>query len=290
MLVVAFVAICCLTFCQEADAGPGGQFVKQLLSSKFGAIGAVIVGGGLLVLGILLAPLLIYAWYAEAAGIRKTKTDLAVLAEKYRWFAWKGIRKRAEQAVRDIADVWATGDLSSVASLMTPEYFGSQQGTLQRWVDEGKQIVYRLEKVGRIEPLLVTVESAESHSSIRVLVSVDCVDYMRDNITLEVCKGEVGVTHGFESVWCFIHRDGEWLLHGIEEGSKSLVWATTKNEIDTSYLDSVRRPDQKQTREQTGKPARAKGRSQSSAFDTTTDQPAARSKQRFVREPADDDE
>lgn len=288
-VVAGLVSIFFFALSLEADAAPGGQFVKQALSTKYGKIGAVIVGCLLLGLVILLLPLFIYALYAESSGIRKTKADLAVLAAKYRWFDWLGIRDRVNKAVRDIAGVWATGNLSSVAPLMTPEYFGTQQASLQRWIDEGKQIVYRLEKVRKIEPLAVSVESAESYSWIRVLVSVDCVDYMRDELTKEICKGEIDVTKGFESVWCFVYRDRQWLLNGIEEGSTSLTWATTKNSIDTSYLETVGKP-QRQVREQDEMPARAKGKSQSASFDTPTDEPAAQPKQRLVRKPADDDE
>lgn len=289
LFVAGLASICFFAFSLEADAGPGGQFVKQALKSRFGQIGALIVGSLLLVLVILLLPLFIYAKYAESSGIRKTKADLAVLAAKYRWFDWLGIRDRVNKAVRDIASVWATGDLSSVAPLMTPDYFGTQQASLQRWIDEGKQIVYRLEKVRKIEPLAVSVESAEAYSWVRVLVTVDCVDYMRDTHTMEICKGEIDTTKGFESVWCFVYRDGQWLLNGIEEGSTSLTWATTKNSIDTSYLDSVRGP-QRQVREQDEMPARTKGKSQAASFDTPTDEPAATPKQRLVRKPAEDDE
>ncbi len=289
LIMAGLVAICFFAFSLEADAGPGGQFVKQALKSRFGKIGAIIVGCLFLGLIILLLPLLIYATYAKSSGIRKTKADLAVLATKYRWFDWLAIRDRVDQAVRDIASVWATGNLSSVAPLMTPEYFGTQQASLERWVDEGKQIVYRLEKVRKIEPLAVAVESAEAYSWVRVLVSVDCVDYMRDQHTMEICKGEIDVTKGFESVWCFVYRDRQWLLNGIEEGSTSLTWATTKNSVDTSYLESVRAPERK-VRDQDEMPARTKGKSQSASFDTPTDEPAAKPKQRLVRKPADDDE
>ncbi|MBS0206484.1 MAG: hypothetical protein JSS49_26650 [Planctomycetes bacterium] len=289
-LVAGLVAICFFAFCLEADAAPGGQFVKQALSSKYGRIGALIVGCLLLLLVILLLPLFLYAMYAESSGIRKTKADLAVLAAKYRWFDWLGIRDRVNKAVRDIASVWATGNLSSVAPLMTPDYFASQQALLERWVDEGKQIVYRLEKVRRIEPLAVSVESAEAYSWIRVLVSVDCVDYMRDRHTMEVVKGDVDVSRGFESVWCFVYQDRQWLLNGIEEGSTSLTWATTKNSVDTSYIDSGRDPQRQQVREQDEIPARATRGSQSASLDATPDQPAATPKQRFVGKPANDDE
>lgn len=289
LFMTGLVSICFFAFSLEANAGPGGQFVKQALKSRFGQIGAIIVGCLFLGLVILLLPLIMYAKYAESRGIRKTKADLTTLASQYRWFDWLGIRDRVNQAVRDIAGVWATGDLSSVAPLMTPEYFGTQQASLQRWVDEGKQIVYRLEKIRKIEPLAVSVESAEAYSWVRVLVTVDCVDYMRDTHTMEICKGEVDTTKGFESVWCFVYRDRQWLLNGIEEGSTSLTWATTTNSIDTSYLDSGRGP-QRQVREQDEMPVRSKGKSQSASFDTPADQPAAKPKQRLVRKPADDDE
>ena len=289
ILMIVLVAVCIFVVCPEADAAPGGQFVKQALKSKFGRIGGIIVGGLMLIACILLFPLILYVQYKEAAGIRKTNNDLAVLAEKYNWFEWTTLRTRVKQAVKEIANVWATGDLSSVSSFMTSDYFASQQELLRRWLDEGKQIVYRVEKIQRIEPLAVSVEDEETHSWIRVLVKVDCVDYMRDRHTLEVIKGEVGTTTGFESVWVFVYQNGEWLLSGIEEGSTSFAWAKEKNRIDTSYLDSVWNKKQK-----VGNAAKASARtgtkSQAASRDSKTNQPIAQPKQRLIPKPTRDED
>ena len=225
----------------------------------------------MLIACILLLPLILYVQYKEAAGFRKTKYDLAVLAEKYNWFEWTTLRTRVKQAVKEIANVWATGDLSSVSSFMTSDYFASQQELLRRWLDEGKQIVYRVEKIQRIEPLAVSV------------------DYMRDRHTLEVIKGEVGTTTGFESVWVFVDQNGEWLLSGIEEGSTSFAWAKEKNRIDTSYLDSVWNKKQK-----VGNAAKASARtgtkSQAASRDSKTNQPIAQPKQRLIPKPTRDED
>ena len=288
-LLIVLVAVCFFACCPEAEAAPGGQFVKQMLSSKYGRIGGIIVGGLLFVAFILLLPLILYVKYKESAGIRKTKRDLAALADKYDWFEWTAIRARIKQAVRGIAKVWASGDLSSVSSFMTADYFSSQRELLTRWLDEGKQIVYRLEKIQRIEPLAVSVEDAETHSWIRVLVTVDCIDYVRDQYTHEVVKGDVGTTSGFESVWLFVHQNGEWLLNGIEQGSTSLTWASEKNRVDTSYLDNVW-----SKRQTTGGSARVSTRvgakSQSAARDSKTNQPTAQPTQRLVPKPSRDED
>jgi hypothetical protein len=302
LLLVVLVAVCFLVYCPEADAGPGGQFVKQALSSKFGKVGGLIVGGLLLIAVVLLLPLMLYIKYKESAGIRRTKKDLAVLADKYSWFEWLAIRDRVNQAVRKIGQVWDSGDLSSVASFMTVEYFVSQQQLLRRWLDEGKQVVYKLEKVCGIEPLAVRVENADSLSWIRVLVKVDCVDYVRDRHTFEVIKGDVGKTNGFESVWCFAYSGQQWLLNSIEEGSTSLAWASEKNHVSTTYLEALarqRQPDRepapisshagssRTSSSQTGS-SRTRDNSQAAAPDSETNQPAAQPKQPLVRKPADD--
>ncbi len=289
VLMLVLIAVCIFVICPEADAAPGGQFVKQALKSKFGRIGGIIVGGLMLIACILLSPLILYVHYKKSAGIRKTKGDLAVLAEKYNWFEWTALRTRIKKVVRDIAKVWDSGDLSSVSSCMTSDYFASQQELLQRWLDEGKQIVYRLEKIQHIEPLAVSVEDEETHSWIRVLVTVDCVDYMRDRHTLEVIKGEVGMTTGFRSVWVFVYQNREWLLAGIEEGSTTLSWASAKNRIDTSYLDSVWNKKQKVGSAAKGA-ARTGTKSQAASRDSKTDQPTAQPKQRLIPKPTRDED
>ena len=289
ILMIVLVAVCIFVVCPEADAAPGGQFVKQALKSKYGRIGGIIVGGLMLIAFVLFLPLILYVQYKEWAGIRKTKSDLARLAMKYNRFEWTALRAQIKQTVTDVAKVWASGDLSSVCSSMTADYFNSQQELLQRWVDEGKQIVYRLEKIQRIEPLAVSVEDEETHSWIRVLVSVDCVDYMRDQHTREVIKGEIGTTSGFESVWVFVHQKKEWLLSGIEQGSTSLSWASEKNRIDTSYLDSIWSKRQK-TSGTSKVPTRTGAKSQTASSDLETDQPTAKPKQRLVRKPSSDED
>lgn len=288
LLLVVLVAVCFLIDCPEADAGPGGHFVKQALSSKFGKIGGIIVGGLLLLAFILLLPLILYIKYKESAGIRRTKKDLAVLAGKYGWFDWQAIRDRVSQAVRTIGKVWSSGDLSSVSSFMTAEYFTTQQELLRRWVDEGKQVVYELDKVSGIEPLAVRVEDEDTYSWIRVMVTVDCVDYVRDRHTFKVIKGEVGKTTGFESVWCFVFRDQQWLLNSIEEGSTSLAWASEKNHVSTRYLDETFARQRQPDREPAEVPTRTRADSQAAARDSETNQPAAQLKQRLVRKPAGD--
>lgn len=284
-LAVVLICACIFACCETAEAGPGGQFVKQALSTKFGRIGGLVVGGLLLIAAIILFPLIAYAYLAERAGIRHTKRDLAKLATKYPWYDWDTFRKRVNQTVRKIADVWATGDLSPAAKFMTSDYFASQQQLVRRWHDEGKQIVYKLDKVNRIEPLAVRVEDEQTWSWIRVLVNVDCVDYMRDESTREVIKGEAGKTNGFECVYCFVYQQGEWLLNGIEKGSTSLTWATTKNQVDTTWLDYARAKETLQRRAAEFSPT-----SQPAALDAAADEPAAGKKQRLVRKPARDEQ
>jgi hypothetical protein len=289
LLLLCLVGVCLFVFCQEADAGIGGQFVKKSLSTKFGRIGGIIVGGLTLLAAIILLPLILYVKIREWSGIRKTKQDLAALAAKFSWFEWLSIRDRIKKAVKEIGKVWASGDLSSVAKFMTPEYFTSQQELLNRWKDEGKDITYRVEKIRKIEPLALRVEDEETYSWIRALVVIDCVDYMRDGITKEVVKGEVGKTSGFESVWCFVYRNGEWLLNGIEEGTTSMAWASSKNHVDTSYLEYARAKQRQKQRDAEEVPTRVRP-SQTAARNPAANPPATQKEQRLIRKPAEDEE
>lgn len=288
VLLVCLVGMCLFVFCQEADAGIGGQFARKALSTKFGRIGGLVVGGLMLLAAIILLPLILYVKLREWSGIRKTKRDLETLSARFPWFAWPEIQGRIKKAVKEIAKVWSAGDLSSVSSYMTPEYLASQQDLLDRWKDEGKDVTYRLEKIRKVVPLAVRVEDEESYSWIRALVVVDCVDYLRDGATKEVVKGEVGVTHGFESIWCFVYRHEEWLLNGIEEGSSSLAWASSRNHIDTSYLEYARAKQRQKPRGAEEAPARVP--SQTAARNPAANPTAAQKEQRLVRKPTRDED
>ena len=145
------------------------------------------------------------------------------------------------------------------------------------------------DRVGVAVEVGVSVEDEETHSWIRVLVTVDCVDYMRDRHTLEVIKGEVGTTTGFRSVWVFVYQNQEWLLAGIEEGSTTLSWASAKNRIDTSYLDSVWNKKQK-VGSAAKAPARKGTKSQAASRDSKTNQPTAQPKQRLIPKPTRDED
>lgn len=194
----------------------------------------------LLILAGLITPIVLIDRIRHFRGVRQTKRDLAVLAEKYPSFAWPTVRTRVDQAVRKFYDLWATVDLTGAAKYMTPEFFSAQQNQLKKWKKEGKQIVRRLNRLRRIEPLAVSVEDDKNPSWIRVEVTLDRADYQCDPYTRQVVKGKQELQKGVHEIWWMVYNGKHWVLKAIEDGTAILNWASWKNRIDTSVLDYKR--------------------------------------------------
>ena len=295
LLMGLAVSLVFLIFSEDAVAGPGGQFVKKALSSKFGRWGALLIGGLLLIAFIIFLPLILYIAWKERRGIKRTQNDLETLAADYPWFRWPVLEKRARKAVKAIYKVWSTADLSSASEYMTAECYSTQQATLKRWVAEGYTIVCRLKNVKKIAPLAVMVENEESFSWVRVLVRLEVMDYLQDTQTREIVQGKDEVDSSFDTVWMFAYLDGEWLLHSIEEGTTSLHWANTANEIETGFLRKSRQPakttspKKKVRRRSSAKQERQPGQSQAPGSQLPKSPPAARRKKSSVRKRKQDE-
>lgn len=247
IVVVALLAV----FPDEAFAGPGGQIAKAAYKGLFKTTLGRIIGGVLLgIVVIVLLPLFMYVVVREWIGVKRTKADLARLAERYPYFEWQRIERRLERMVEQVYAAWKTGDLSGVASKMNEEFYYSQQAILDRWKEEGKRNYVRLEKLCNLAPVLVYVANEMSESSLRVRVRIDVVDYLERIADSEVLKGKKEVNHGYETIWWLAFVGGKWLLHGIEEGTDSLTLASTPNQVDTSHLDRRARRRQRRAAEQ----------------------------------------
>ena len=124
-------------------------------------------------------------------GIRRTKRDLLKLAETCPEFEWTKLRKRNSwRGSRKSIPAWNLENLGSVQELMEATYFRTQQQTLSRWAAEGNRNVCRLRKISRVEPLAVSVETAQMHAWVRALVTVDVRDYLENTATGEILRGK----------------------------------------------------------------------------------------------------
>lgn len=213
-----------------AWAGPGGEVAEFMFKTRIGRI----IG---LVLLIVLLPLILYVTAREWFGVRRARRDLATLSTRYSYFAWPQLEAYIRKATKGLYGSWTSGDLSPVGSMLTGDFFESQQAILDRWTEEGKRNVTRLEKLTRVKPLMVSAETDDSLSVLVVSVTMNLVDYIEKVDSKKVVKGTKKAVKGHELVFTFLHVEGDWLLHSIDEGSVSLAFASAPNSIDTSYLD-----------------------------------------------------
>lgn len=213
---------------ESAWAGPGGQFVKVLAKTWWGKL---LFG----LLALVFLPLIAYVTIREWIEVRRCRRDLDALGAKLPYFAWSHIEDRAQRAMKTLYDAWGRGDLSPAAPYTTAEFLEGQQDMLDRWKEEGKENVFELRGDISLAPLHVMVETADTRSAVYLRCKAKVVDYLANILTHEKIKGNESVEE-LETCLLFLHVDGEWLLHSIDEGSNSLAIATEKNRLDASYL------------------------------------------------------
>lgn len=225
LLVVTFLGVCA----DVAWAGPGGKIAEAVFRTWPGRIVLAVVC-------VILLPLILYVVLRSWLGVRKTRKDLGRLANDWPIFEWKGIEREVRATVGLLYKHWGSGDLSPVADRMTADYYRSQQELLDRWREEGKRNVTRLELLKKVEPLWVVVESEEAPSQIRVGLKMNVTDYLESMTTRKLLKGKKKVVEDHEAIWWLVNADGEWLLHDIEKGNLSLAYAKEPNQVDTAWL------------------------------------------------------
>ena len=224
VLAVTLCLFLVLAVTAPALAGPGGQFAKALFKTWPGKI---VLG----VLCFILLPLALYVWIREVIEVRKTRRDLAQLAETREYFDWARIEARVEVAAAAVGHAWGTGDLEAVADTMTEEYHQNQQALLDRWRMEGKRNVYEFHDVNKIKPLYVH-SGGWWQDQVSVLISATVVDYLEDVETGKVLKGKKRKDRDYETIWNLVRENGAWCLDSIQEGSDSLVVAMRANRIE----------------------------------------------------------
>lgn len=182
------------------------------------------IGGVIVVLTALVVPMLLYDRFKYSPGAAQVRGELARLAVDAPHFAWQPLRQRIEQAVKKFYDVRSTVDLSPVSKLFTPELLAKQQAVLKQCDKQGRQLVRRLTKLRRIEPVAVLVESETSPSGIRAVVRLDRVQYQRDQYTLELVEGAAEPQANVEEVWTLIFNGRKWVVHEIGPASQAGHW------------------------------------------------------------------
>jgi hypothetical protein len=228
LLLGAVIVLVLLTVPETAWAGPGGVFMKAAAKSIWGKI-------AMGVLAVIFLPLLLYVVIGERIGIHRSRKALRELAKTRPEFDWMHVREQVSKAITDVCGVWESGDLSSVAGHMTPQFYASQQALLDRWREEGKRNVLDLHKIASLDPLFIRTETEENYSTIAVLLDAVAIDYLEDAKTRKLLKGKKTRDDSYQAVWVFAHVNGRWRVARIEAGNMSFGFARLKNEIDFGH-------------------------------------------------------
>lgn len=222
-LVVVLFALSA-AFPMEAWAGPGGVFVKAAAKSPF-------MRWLFVILGILFLPLIVYAYTRQGLGILRTKKDLRALAQTQPEYAWSLIERQATAAVRALYAGWQSSDLSAAMEHLRPDYFESQTALIDRWREEGKRNVCKLQELAGISPLWMRAKTDAQYAAIALLVRGKQLDYLEHVESRRLIKGNRAAIEEFESVWLFTYQGERWLVFGIRPGDESLGYARLSNEV-----------------------------------------------------------
>lgn len=270
VLLLVCVVVAIVIVPEALFAGPGGEIVEAVFKTTWGRI-------ILLVLVIVLGPVIAYVMVREAIEVRRTRRDLAQLAERWPYFEWEVIEERVEQAVKLLYRLWNTGDISGAAGYLDPECLQSQQDILDRWRDEGKRNVCRLVKLKKVRPLWVSVEDEGSYSIVVVEIDMALIDYLEVVESGKRLKGK-NEDRGSSAIWVMGYDGEEWRLLSIEADDESLVYATKKNRTSTGFL------------QQESLALTPRVPSKATAFETTTDFPATEDEEAVVEVAEDENE
>ncbi len=220
------IAVALLTLFAPVDAfaGPGGEIVEAAFKTRIGRI-------VMLIIGIILAPLILWYYLKMRRGVKQTREDLAELARVYPWFEWSLIEKRVHATAAAIYGEWSSGKLDRSARYLTAEYLQAQKDILQMWEDEGRRNVTEVKRFGKIVPLLVLAQDWTRPATVFVRIGITLKDFLVDKATGKTIKGSKDGFQEVNQIFIMVHVDGEWLLHAIEQGDEDLNLASTQNEI-----------------------------------------------------------
>jgi hypothetical protein len=222
-LVVALFSACA----DPAWAGPGG-IVKAASKSL---VGKILMG----VLAVILLPLII--WYQVRWGIavKKTRRDLAALAQKHPQYHWLTINDRVTAVYSWVWSAWGQSKMENAKAFCTPWYWQNQQLQLDEWSRHGLTNVCRLVKITRVTPLFVQHIEENGGLGSRLIVDVRArvIDYLEDS-TGRLVQGDKQEGDS-DTVWSLVWQDtgfgGAWMLNKIEEGGVEFDYLFAPNEI-----------------------------------------------------------
>lgn len=222
VFAVVIVALC-LCAPDAAWAAPGGM-VKAAARSTIGKIFFTL-------LVIVLLPILIYFGVRSARATKRTKADLARLAQTMPQYCWLDINDRATAVFSWVWSAWSQQKMDLTKHHTTSWYWQNQQLQLDEWARNGLTNVCRLIKIETVTPLFVQHNAENGGEGSRVVLDIKArvVDYLED-AQGNVVQGDK--TEGdLDTVWTLVWNDGDWKLNKIEDGANELTYLFAPNEV-----------------------------------------------------------
>jgi hypothetical protein len=225
---IALVVLYAVTpelLCGEAWAGPGG-IVKSAARSTVGKILFAL-------LAIVLLPFILYYAVRSAIARKKTKADLARLAQQYPQYRWLDIHDRATAVFSWVWSEWSQGKIDNAKAFCTPWYWQNQQLQLDEWERNGLKNVSRLVKIESISPVFVQHMPNMEGSRVMVDIKARVIDYLQDaqGNVVQGDKAEGDLDTLWTLVWQNTAHGGAWMLNKIEEGSNEFEYLFAPNEV-----------------------------------------------------------
>lgn len=229
VLIIALTICLILIFNEPALAAPGGAIAKGLFKSFWGKV-------ILSILVIIFLPVILYIKLREYVEVRRNKKILTKMSMKNKDFRWMEIQKNVKNVYQRVHVAWDKENMEGVSEYVTHWYWQNQQLVfLDEWKRGGLKNVCRIKSYDSVKPLHLNLSENENFlgTQIAFCISAEMEDYLIEKETGSVVEGKTGYQN-VEKIWVMEYTETGWKLDNIYEGSLSLSFAKTANEVPES--------------------------------------------------------
>ncbi|WP_420401631.1 hypothetical protein [Flagellimonas sp.] len=224
-LITLFILVL-LLWVDPLYAGPGGAIAKAFFKTWWGK--AILIA-----LTVIFLPLVIYVRLREYIEIRRTKKQLAEIANTNKDFSWLSLDKTVRNIFSRVYIAWNNENMKEASEYVSSWYWQNQQlVVLDEWKRENLRNICKVDKVKKVSPLYLEISDEQTLEGSRIAFRIDAVikDYLINRDTFKVVKGK-NTFDEEEKIWILEYTDGRWLLDDIQDADLSLAFAKTKNII-----------------------------------------------------------
>lgn len=205
-------------------AAPGG-IIKAAAKTL---VGQIILG----ILTVIFLPVIVYYSVRSRRSVRRTKSDLTLLAQNYPQYEWLGAKDRIMSTFNWVWSAWAQQKMSIASDFTTSWYWQNQQLQLNDWERRGVENVCHVEKIVSITPIFVQHAAQEDGEGSRLVVSIKAkvVDYLQEKDTGKIVQGDKK-SGDLETIWTFLWQEGAWRLNLIEASTEEWNYLFAPNQL-----------------------------------------------------------